>query len=754
MKPESFIMAFIPVVRQSSRPKEATEALQRMGVQDVSLENRLEVRASGDEHEIILIGAVGKSWWDDSGITEQEVRDALKSIPKGKPITITVNSEGGSVKEGLGIYNAIKDRNSDIKVRIAGYALSIASVFPLAAKKSLGGRGVVSPDAAIWMEHQAWTWASGNADDMRQTADMLETHDETLIDIYAAASGQSKEYHRTRMQKETWTKGSAAVDAGLADEAETEDKTQASYRALHPDYLARCKNLSGEILNALSAAPKQGAAKPQTQQKANTMEKKLIVALLVKHGIEAKDTETEDELQAKLDKVLTAKLQKDSSAENLNDIAAMRKELAGIKNQRIEDKINAYVDQNRCTKAEAKIFLASAITSAEAEKEVFAALEERQAADVGGASAGIFIEGSDSVPALPTNKNGVQGSKVIAELDNIFASHKDNESRYNAMKAEFPRLLRAASRRDGGVQAANTFSATVTTNFLIAGAIQKLSGRFAAANLFARDAEQDPYKPLAVGIRKFNSTATDGSQVQTNPTDFEGLGAGGESTIDPITITPALLVSGGHLTHGQLQSGFRVADIIEKKLIDLAAKVTQTLTAPITVANFVTNTPQTSAPAAFSFSDLAALQGILKKTSVKNLILDGEYISRIANTPGFFQAAGTVGGAANGATAAWRAFGWDNIALNTDWSAAGANVRGFACGQDAIGFISGLPIAPPEGIPGNIVQMGVVNLPDVNISIATYAWYNSGTRTFQFTFDVILGASLVDELQGVLIKSA
>src|SRR5512146_1553217 len=107
-------MAFVPVVRG---------------------QNRLEVRNEGDEHELVLIGAIGKSWYDDSGITEQEVRDALKTIPKGKPIVIKINSEGGSVKEGLGIYNAIKDRRADISAKVTGYALSIASVFPLAASK-------------------------------------------------------------------------------------------------------------------------------------------------------------------------------------------------------------------------------------------------------------------------------------------------------------------------------------------------------------------------------------------------------------------------------------------------------------------------------------------------------------------------------------------------------------------------------------------------------------------------------------------
>jgi hypothetical protein len=193
-----------------------------------------------------------------------------------------------------------------------------------------------------------------------------------------------------------------------------------------------------------------------------------------------------------------------------------------------------------------------------------------------------------------------------------------------------------------------------------------------------------------------------------------------------------------------------VADIIEAKLIDLAAKITQVFTAPLTVANIVTNAPLVSAPAAFGFSELADLQGTLKKSNVKNLLLDGEYLARIANTPGFFQTAGTVGGDAG----AWSKFGWDNIALNTDWSGAGANVRGCALAPSVIGIISGLPLNPPEGIPGNIVQMGSAQLPDVQKAIATYVWFSAQARTLFFTFDMIAGATLIDETAGRLIKSA
>jgi ATP-dependent Clp protease protease subunit len=255
MKIEPF--AFVPVVRQSQRPPEAVEALRAAGITDVTVENRLEVRAQADAHEIVLTGAVGRSWWDDSGITEAEFREALKGIPEGRQIRLLINSEGGSVKEGLGIYNAIKARSKDITARISGYALSIASVFPLAASK------VISPKAAIWMVHKAWSYAQGNSDDMENSAKMLREHDEVLSDIYAAETGKDKSEWLDLMKAETWIRGASAVEYGLADETEDDDAV-AAYRPLHPDFISRCKNLSPEILNTISAAAK-GEQKTKSQ---------------------------------------------------------------------------------------------------------------------------------------------------------------------------------------------------------------------------------------------------------------------------------------------------------------------------------------------------------------------------------------------------------------------------------------------------------------------------------------------------------
>jgi hypothetical protein len=339
---------------------------------------------------------------------------------------------------------------------------------------------------------------------------------------------------------------------------------------------------------------------------------------------------------------------------------------------------------------------------------------------------------------------------------NLFKANTTPLARYEALKAEFPAIITDAFARDRkmNVRAENTFASGITTNFLIVGAITQLGPQVAALRAFSRDNSVDPYKPLATGVQKFNTTVQDGSDTLTDATDFS---SGGDSTLTGPTIAVHQYTQTMHLTNAQLNSGIRFADLIEAKLGSLRSKIAQVVTVPITVANFGTTAgttgaalPLVSAPAAFGFSDLAYLQGALKKSNIKNVVLDGEYIARIANTPGFFQAAGVVGGMEG----AWKAFGWDLIALLTEWQAADANVRGIALNPQAIGIIAGLPLNPLEGIPGNVVQTGVAQLAGPAISVATYLWMDANARTMRASYDLMLGATAVDKTAAVLIKSA
>lgn len=706
-----------------------------------------------DSAELIISGQIGKDWWDSSGISAKEFRDALAQIPKGHKIRLILNSEGGSVQDGLDMYNAIEARAEDVTCHISGYALSIASVIPLAAAR------VVSPISSIWMIHDPWTLAQGNADEMRAAAEMLDRHAETLAQIYSKHTGKSKKAMRDAMKAETWFTGSEAVEYGLADGTEEDtDDTRNALRTLDlGQYEDRMPFAVLNILKTISPSSKK-AGQPKTKTE-DSMDKTKIVALLKKHGIEASVDETLDELMAKLEQIEAASSEEETPApapkkkaaakkkavaakggdededEDPDPVLDLREELAQMKRDRVADKIRNYVDSTVITKDELAIYVNAAL---EDEAGTIKILDGKKAARIGGEAAGAGIEMREF-----QEPHGLQG-RPTEKLRNLFAKHNGDKTKiFSEFRDNFSHLAADALRQDR-VKNENTFSATITTNFLILGATTQLSPKFAAANMFARDASVDPYKPLASGVMKFNTTAQDGSTTLTNATNFEN----GDSTIAPVTVTVAQYTEPFHVTNGHLNSGFRMEDLLTAKLASLGSKISQVIGNYLKTANFNTLAPVISVPGAFNFTNMSTAWGELKKANRKNIMLDGEYLARIINNPAFLQATPVIPGAG------WKnVIGWDYVALHTEYSAAGANVRGFFGDEQALGIIAGLPLVDAPAIPGGILAQATGMLPGVNLPIAVYAWFNTSTRTYWASFDIMFGANVLDSTAGGLIAS-
>ena len=243
-----------------------------------------------------------------------------------------------------------------------------------------------------------------------------------------------------------------------------------------------------------------------------------------------------------------------------------------------------------------------------------------------------------------------------------------------------------ADCRRSDIRAENNFAAGITTNFLIAGAITKLGPRCTALKAFSRSNDVDPEKPLASGILKFNTTVQDGCDTQTNATDFS---ISSDSTLTGPTIAVNQYTQGLHLTNAQLNSGIRMADLIEAKLgsflsaksFRLSPRRSRLRTSNVTRAASVSS-------AAFGFSDLATLQGQLQKSESRIAFWPALILRTFPTRLDFSKRSGTLDGLEN----AWRAFGWDLIGLNTEWQGADPYVQGFACNPQAIGVICGLPL--------------------------------------------------------------
>src|SRR5690554_2156473 len=167
------------------------------------------VRAADDDADrsISIYDVIGYDYWTGEGVTAKRIAGALRALGKG-PVTVNVNSPGGDMFEGLAIYNLLREHDGEVTVKILGLAASAASVIAMA------GDTVQIARAGFLMIHNAWIYAAGNRNDLREFADYLEPFDAAMADIYAARTGDSNKAIQKLMDSETWIGGSDAIDRG------------------------------------------------------------------------------------------------------------------------------------------------------------------------------------------------------------------------------------------------------------------------------------------------------------------------------------------------------------------------------------------------------------------------------------------------------------------------------------------------------------------------------------------------------------
>jgi ATP-dependent protease ClpP protease subunit len=146
----------------------------------------------------------------EGGVTARDVRRMLDTIT-APTLRVRIDSPGGDVFDGLAIYNDLVACAARVEVEIVGLAASAASVVAMAADR------IEIAASAFVMVHRAWSFALGNAGDLRHTAGVLDQVDTVLAEIYADATGQQLKKIIDWMSAETWLDGQAAVDAGFAD---------------------------------------------------------------------------------------------------------------------------------------------------------------------------------------------------------------------------------------------------------------------------------------------------------------------------------------------------------------------------------------------------------------------------------------------------------------------------------------------------------------------------------------------------------
>ena len=180
---------------------------------------RMEVKGN-DTLELRIYDTVERDhWWKESETSAKHFAEQLAENKNAKEIKVYINSLGGSVMEGIAIYNQLKRHSAHKTVYIDGFACSIASVIAMA------GDTVIMPKNAVMMIHNAWTVAIGNAAALRKAADDLDVINQASTQAYLDRAGDrlTPEKLKEMLDAETYLTAEQCIGYGLADKHSEDD---------------------------------------------------------------------------------------------------------------------------------------------------------------------------------------------------------------------------------------------------------------------------------------------------------------------------------------------------------------------------------------------------------------------------------------------------------------------------------------------------------------------------------------------------
>lgn len=190
----------------------------------------------------------------ESNTSQRYFVENLKDVKEGDTVNLYINSMGGSVKEALGIYSALRRCPATVVAYIDGFAASAASVIAMAARK------VVMPRNTTMMVHNAAWAVYGNSKDLRKSADDLDIINAAMLQSYIVKAGGklTQEKLEELTDGETWMSAEECIQYGLADEYAEQDadlETAAKqYQQAHAAFQRReLTNLPAAMAAAISA---------------------------------------------------------------------------------------------------------------------------------------------------------------------------------------------------------------------------------------------------------------------------------------------------------------------------------------------------------------------------------------------------------------------------------------------------------------------------------------------------------------------
>lgn len=145
-------------------------------------------------------------------IGPESLDQVLTAAGTDEDLNVHINSPGGSVYDGLAIYNFLSSSKNKVNVSIDGLAGSVASVIAMA------GDNIDIHDSGMLMIHNSgFMGFGGNKEDLEKQIEVLDKIDNAMLSIYQARTGQSKEVLQAFMNKETFFTSKEAKKLGFVN---------------------------------------------------------------------------------------------------------------------------------------------------------------------------------------------------------------------------------------------------------------------------------------------------------------------------------------------------------------------------------------------------------------------------------------------------------------------------------------------------------------------------------------------------------
>ncbi len=172
--------------------------------------NNWQMRAQAKSATIEINGTIGGGMFEEDGVTAKGFISDLKKLGPVDEIELNIFSGGGSVIEGNAIFTALAQHPAKIIANI-DFAASMATIIAMAADE------IHMAENAFFMIHNPWSFAIGDAKEMRHTAGLLEKMEASAVTAYLRHAKLSEAEVIGMMNEETWMTAQEALDFGFID---------------------------------------------------------------------------------------------------------------------------------------------------------------------------------------------------------------------------------------------------------------------------------------------------------------------------------------------------------------------------------------------------------------------------------------------------------------------------------------------------------------------------------------------------------